>query len=237
MLSHIPFVLALGSHICSIIKVLDVHVMSAHVEVRRLNGDPVCVIENVTQKWCADDLKQRISMHSGLCWCKIVLIAGKSHVRLRTPMSEILEGIKHNGTIRMIEKKIVVGRKGFCLSCMLEAGMTANNILEMADSRAMREAGFLKCLMEGGVSAHRIYTMGKYVNVAAVREAGFTVSPQLARKMDGRPRDFVHVDSDIEETEEVDSDIAVTEEGYADIIARDLIGRDLQNFAVAEHGG
>ena len=115
--------------------------------------------------------------------------------------------------------------------------MTANNILEMADSRAMREAGFLKCLMEGGVSAHRIYTTGKYVNVAAVREAGFTVSPQLARKMDGGPRDFVHVDSDIEETEEVDSDIAVTEEGYADIIARDLIGRDLQNFAVAEHGG
>ena len=52
-------------------------------------------------------------MHSGLCWCKIELIAGKSPVRLRTPMSEILEGIKPSGTIHMIVKEIVVGRKGF----------------------------------------------------------------------------------------------------------------------------
>ena len=118
-------------------------------------------------------------------------------------MAGILKRIEEFG-LEMNVKEIVADAKGFCLKCMVEAGMSPTNILAMADARAMRETGFLKCLKEGGVSHRDIYTSGKYVNAAALREAGFEFSDYVATRMDDAPRFLKFADDSDDEDSEIE---------------------------------
>ena len=86
-----------------------------HVEVRRLNGDTVCVIEDASPQWRGEDLKLLISNGSGVCVYRMQLTAGEYRVRLGTPMARILKWIWPDGIIYMIETEILAAGPDFCL--------------------------------------------------------------------------------------------------------------------------
>ena len=79
-------------HLLHRLNAQDVHVMSQqHVEVRRLNGDTVCVIDNVSLEWRGEDLKQVVSEHSAVCLCKIEL-TGRSLFFVNLLMQKLIFG-------------------------------------------------------------------------------------------------------------------------------------------------
>lgn len=127
--------------------------MSLRVVVKRIGGDTVCEIDNAMPQWCGRDFARAISTHSGICACKIQLLASEYILRVGTPMKKIRKWIQPDCILYLSEKIICATgtnatdlyADGFCLKCMRLAGVQAVEILAepgAVNAVALRDAGF-----------------------------------------------------------------------------------------------
>ena len=127
--------------------------MSLAVEVRWMSGDKLCCITTATKDTCGRDLKLIIASETGICECRFVLVAGNIKILVGTPMAKIKEWMGPGNIVYAIRRSIHANgsnaadliARGFCLKCMKEAGVRADEILALPrdiDAGVLKAAGY-----------------------------------------------------------------------------------------------
>ena len=75
-------------------------------EVKGMSGDTLCHITTSPQDEHGRDLKVRVATKTGICECRLDLVAGAVRVRVGTSLAKILRRVKPGNIIYAIKKNI-----------------------------------------------------------------------------------------------------------------------------------